>query len=73
MQIILRIDTIWSESSLSTWRKFVHVSLAIQNAPSEDSDVPAQMRGLIWIFRWAHMSDGTFTDSCYEPDQKIMH
>ena len=38
----------WSESSLSAWRNFA--SLAIQNAPSEDSDQTARMRRLIWIF-----------------------
>ena len=36
------------ESFLSAWRNFA--SLAIQNAPSEDSDQTAQMRSLIWIF-----------------------
>ena len=33
---------------LITWRIFA--SLAIQNAPSEDSDQTARMRRLIWIF-----------------------
>ena len=47
-QISLRNRTAWLESSSSTWRKFA--SLAIQNAPSEDSDQPARMRRLIWIF-----------------------
>ena len=46
-QIGLRIRTVWLELLLSAWR---HVaSLAIQNAPSEDSDQPAQVRRLIWI------------------------
>ena len=35
-QISLRIGTVWSESSLSVGRNFA--SLAIQNAPGEDSD-----------------------------------
>ena len=47
-QISLRISVVWSESSPSTWRNFA--SLAIQNAPSEDSDQTARMRSLIWIF-----------------------
>ena len=38
----------WSESLLSTWRKFA--SLAIQNVPSEDSDKTAQACRLIWIY-----------------------
>ena len=49
-QISLRIRTVWSESSLSVWRNFAY--LAIQNAPSEDSDQTARMRRLIWIFAW---------------------
>ena len=36
------------ESSLSAWRNFV--SLDIQKALREDSDQPARMRRLIWIF-----------------------
>ena len=47
-QISLRIRAVWSESSLSAFRKIV--SLTIENAPSEDSDQTAQMRRLIWIF-----------------------
>ena len=47
-QISLRIRTVRSESSLSAWRNLA--SLAIQNAPSEDSDQTARMRRLIWIF-----------------------
>ena len=39
---------VWSESSLSLWRNIA--SSAIQNAPSEDSDQPANSRRLIWIF-----------------------
>ena len=37
-----------SKSSLSVWRYFA--SLAIQNAPSEDSDRTARTRSPIWIF-----------------------
>ena len=47
-QISLRIHAVWLESSLSAWRNFA--SLAIQNAPREDSDQTARMRRLIWIF-----------------------
>ena len=35
-QIRLRMREVWSESSLSAWRNFA--SLAIQNAPSRDSE-----------------------------------
>ena len=35
-QISLRVRAVWSESPLSAWRNFE--SLAIQNAPSDDSD-----------------------------------
>ena len=38
----------WSEYPLSAWRNLA--SLAVQNAPSEDSDQTARMRRLIWIF-----------------------
>ena len=47
-QISLRIRAVLLESSLSAWRNIA--SLAIQNAPSEDSDQTARMRSLIWIF-----------------------
>ena len=47
-QISLRIHAAWLKSSLSAWRNFA--SLAIQNAPSEDSDQTARMRSLIRIF-----------------------
>ena len=43
-QISLRIRAVWLESVLSTWRNFA--SMAIRNAPSEDSDQTAR----IWIF-----------------------
>ena len=49
-QISLCIHAVWSESSLSAWRDFA--SLAIQNAPNEDSDQTARKRRLIWIFAW---------------------
>ena len=62
-QISLRIRAVWSESSLSAWKKKKKkknykkkkkknnlASLAIENAPSEDSDQTARMRRLIWIF-----------------------
>ena len=47
-QISLRIRAVWLESLLSAWRSVA--SMAIQNAPSEDSDQTAHMRSLIWIF-----------------------
>ena len=40
-QISLCIHAVWSESLQSVWRNFA--SLAIQNAPSEDSEQTAQM------------------------------
>ena len=45
-QISLRLRPVWSESSLSAWRNLA--SLAIQNAPSEDSDQTA--RRIIFTF-----------------------
>ena len=47
-RISLRIREVWSEYSLSTWRRNF-VSLAIQNAPSADFDQTVQLRRLIWI------------------------
>ena len=47
IQIGPRICAVWSEFSLSAWRK--SVSLAIQNMPSDDSDRTGMDR-LIWIF-----------------------
>ena len=57
--ISLRIRAFWSDSPLSAWRNFA--SLAIQNAPSEDSDQTARTRRLIWIFagRTCTLSDIT--------------
>ena len=41
---------VWSESSLSAWRKLV--SLATHWAHSEDSDKTARMPRLIWVLAW---------------------
>ena len=49
-QINLGIRPVWSESSLSAWRKFR--SLAIHLAHSEDSDQTVRMPRLIWVFAW---------------------
>ena len=53
-QISPRIRAVWSY--LSIWTNFA--SLAIQNAPSEDSDLTAQSD---LTLRWAHMSEGKFS------------
>ena len=47
-QISLGIRPVWSESSLSAWRKLG--SLATRWPHSEDSDQTGQMPRLIWIF-----------------------
>ena len=47
-QISLGIRPVWSESSLSAWRKLG--SLAAHWAHSEDSDQTGQMHRLIWVF-----------------------
>ena len=47
-QISLGIRSVWSESSLSAWRKFG--SLATHWAHSEDSDQTGRMPRLIWVF-----------------------
>ena len=47
-QISLGICPVWSESSLSTWRKLR--SLATHWAHSEDSDQTGRMPRLIWVF-----------------------
>ena len=44
-QISLRIRAVWLVSSLSVWKNFA--SMAIKNAPSEDSDKIERMRRLI--------------------------
>ena len=51
-QIGLGINPVWSESSLSAWRKLG--SLATHWAHSEDSDQTGRMPRLIWVmpFRW---------------------
>ena len=47
-QISLGIRPVWSESSLSSWKKLG--SLATQWAHSEDSDQTGRMPTLIWVF-----------------------
>ena len=47
-QISLGIRTVWSESSLSAWRKLG--SLATHWARSEDSDQTGWISRLIWVF-----------------------
>ena len=47
-QISLVVRPVWSESSLSAWRKLV--SLATHWVHSEDSDQTGQMPRLIWVF-----------------------
>ena len=47
-QISLGIRPVWSESSLSVWRKLE--SLATHWAHSEDSDQTGRMPRLIWVF-----------------------
>ena len=47
-QISLGIRPVWSESSLSAWRKLG--SLATHWAHSEDSDHTGRMPRLIWVF-----------------------
>ena len=47
-QISLGIRPVWSESSLSAWRKLG--SLATRWADSEDIDQTGRMSRLIWVF-----------------------
>ena len=47
-QISMGIRPVWSESSLSAWRKLG--SLATHQAHSEDSDQTGRMPRLIWVF-----------------------
>ena len=47
-QISLGICPVWSESSLSAWRKVG--PLATHNMHSEDSDQTGWMPRLIWVF-----------------------
>ena len=49
-QISLGIRPVWSESSLSAWRKLE--SLGTHWAHSEDSDQTGRMPKLIWVFAW---------------------
>ena len=58
-EISLRIRAVWSQSSLSAWKNFA--SLTIQTTPSEDSDQTANAQA-DQNLRWAHMSEGTFSD-----------
>ena len=52
-QISLGIRSVWSESSLSEWRKLG--SLATQFVDGEDSDQTGRMPRLIWVsLRWVH-------------------
>ena len=47
-QMSLGIHPVWSESSLSAWRKLG--SLATHSAHSEDSDQTGRTPRLIWVF-----------------------
>ena len=51
-QVSLGIRPVWSESSLSAWRKLG--SLATHWAHSEDSDQTGRMPRLSWVFTGAH-------------------
>ena len=62
-EISLGIREFWSQSSSFTWRNFA--SLAIQNAPSEDSDQTALMRRMIWIYA-EQTSQGAFSDDAVQ-------
>ena len=62
----LRIHTVWSESSLVTWRNIA--SLAIQNVASEASDQNAQAD---LNLRQAQMCEGTFSDVAGQTDNFI--
>ena len=53
-QISLGIRPVWSESSLSAWKKLG--SLATQWAHSEDSDQTGRMPRLNWVF-WSDWAD----------------
>ena len=60
-QISLGIRPVWSESSLSAWRKLG--SLATHWAHSKDSDQTGQMPRLIWVFA-GHTLIFLFLSSC---------
>ena len=49
-QISLGIRPVWSESSLSAWRKLG--TLATHSAHSKDSGEAGRMPRLIWVFAW---------------------
>ena len=69
-QISQRIRAVWSESSLSTWRNFAF--LAIQSAPSEDSDQTAHAQSDLNL-RWAHMFVGPFLTLLLTRHVKYFH
>ena len=59
-KISLGIRPIWSESSLSTWRKLG--SLATHCVHSEDAEQTGQMPRLIWVFaRCSHFCHTCFS------------
>ena len=60
-QISLGIRPVWSESSLSAWRKLG--SLATHWVHSEDSDQTGRMPRLIWVFAWRTLT--LLVLSCY--------
>ena len=61
-QISLGIRPVWSESSLSAWRKLG--SFATHWAHSEDSDQTGRPPRLIWVFVGFIMSRLLFRHSC---------
>ena len=67
-QISLGIRPVWSESSLSAWRKLG--SLATHWAHSEDSDETGRMPRLIWVFAGRTVTllvlswGGSFYENC---------
>ena len=64
-QISLGIRPVWSESSLSAWRKLGY--LATHWAHSEDSDQTGRMPRLIWVF--AGRTLALFVLSCRGSDE----
>ena len=62
-QISLGIHPVWSESSLSAWRKLG--SLATYWAHSEDSDQTGWMSTLIWVFAGCKGHFVSFVVQCY--------
>ena len=65
-QISLAIRSVWSESSLSAWRKLG--SLATHWAHSEDSDQTGQMPRLIWVF-----AAQSFCWFCHQAAQLLLY